>query len=88
MVKTERLKLFVQDLSLYDNYSKENVTISYLRSVWGRICTTTKRGRRRTRGIMYMNTSNGGYRREEKCCKHWSIFTMLLSSVTVIFLIC
>ena len=30
-------------------------------------------------------TSNGGYRREEKSRKHWSLFTMLLSSVTVIF---
>ena len=28
------------------------------------------------------NTSNGGYRREEKRHKHWSLFTMLLSSVT------
>ena len=33
-------------------------------------------------------TSNGGYRREEKSRKHWSLFTMLLSSVTAIFFIC
>ena len=29
-------------------------------------------------------TSNGGYRREEKSHKHWSLSTMLLSSVTEI----
>ena len=34
------------------------------------------------------NTSNGGYRREEKSHKHWSLFTMLLSSVTAIFFVC
>ena len=32
-----------------------------------------------------MNTSNGGYRREEKSHKHWSLFTMLSLSVTAIF---
>ena len=31
-------------------------------------------------------TSNGGCRREEKSRKHWSLFTMLLTSVTKIFL--
>ena len=31
-------------------------------------------------------TSNGGYRREEKSHKHWSLFTMLSSSVTANFL--
>ena len=31
-------------------------------------------------------TSNGGCRREEKSRKHWSLFTMLLSSVTEFFL--
>ena len=30
-------------------------------------------------------TSNGGCRREEKIRKHWSLFTMLLTSVTKIF---
>ena len=30
-------------------------------------------------------TSNGGCRREEKSRKHWSLFTMLLTSVTKIF---
>ena len=30
-------------------------------------------------------TSNGGCRREEKSRKHWSLFTMLLSSVTNFF---
>ena len=30
-------------------------------------------------------TSNGGYRREEKSYKHWSFFTMLLSSVNEFF---
>ena len=34
-----------------------------------------------------MFTSNGGYRREEKSHKHWSLFTMLLSSVTANFLL-
>ena len=33
-------------------------------------------------------TSNGGYRREEKSHKHWSLFIMLSSSVTAIFFIC
>ena len=27
------------------------------------------------------DTSNGGYRRGEKSCKHWSLFTMLSSLV-------
>ena len=36
---------------------------------------------------LYMITSNGGYRREEKSHKHWSLFTMLLSSVTANFLL-
>ena len=31
-------------------------------------------------------TSNGGYRREQK--KHWSLFTMALTSATVIFFNC
>ena len=30
-------------------------------------------------------TSNGGYRREEKSCKHWSLFIMLPSAVTANF---
>ena len=30
-------------------------------------------------------TSNGGCRREEKSRKHWSLSTMLLTSVTKIF---
>ena len=34
------------------------------------------------------NTSNGSCRLEEKSLKHWSLFTMLLSSVTEIFFIC
>ena len=34
-----------------------------------------------------VSTSNGGYRREEKSRKHWSLFTKLLSSVTAIFFI-
>ena len=33
-------------------------------------------------------TSNGGYRHEGKSCKHWQVFTKLLSSVTAIFFIC
>ena len=32
------------------------------------------------------NTSNGGCRREEKSRKHWSFFTLLLSSVMEFFL--
>ena len=32
------------------------------------------------KGLNY--TSNGGYRREEKSHKHWSLLTMLSSSVT------
>ena len=32
-------------------------------------------------------TSNGGCRREEKSCKHWSLFTKLLSSVFFSFVI-
>ena len=35
---------------------------------------------------MGKNTSNGGCRREEKSRKHWSLFTMFLSSVTEFFL--
>ena len=35
----------------------------------------------------FERTSNGGYRREEKSHKHWSLFTMLLSSVTANFLL-
>ena len=38
--------------------------------------------------IMGTITSNGGYRHEEKSCKHWSLFTKLLSSVTTIFFTC
>ena len=33
----------------------------------------------------YVNTSNGGCRREEKSRKHWSFFTKFLSFVTAIF---
>ena len=33
----------------------------------------------------YYITSNGGCRREEKSRKHWSLFTMLLSSVADFF---
>ena len=32
------------------------------------------------------DTSNGGCRREEKSCKHWSLFTKLLSSIPAFFL--
>ena len=32
-----------------------------------------------------IGTSNGGYRREEKSHKHWSLFTKFLSSVTAFF---
>ena len=39
--------------------------------------------------ILYIvYTSNGGCRRAEKSRKHWSFFTMLLSSVTDFFFIC
>ena len=31
--------------------------------------------------VRSQNTSNGGCRHEEKSRKHWSLFTMLLSSV-------
>ena len=34
---------------------------------------------------LYIPLCNGGCRREEKNCKHWSLFTMLLSSVTDFF---
>ena len=36
--------------------------------------------------FLYFYTSNGGYRREEKSHKHWSLFSMLSSSVTANFL--
>ena len=36
--------------------------------------------------IAKIDTSNGGYRHEEKSHKHWSLFTMLSSSVTANFL--
>jgi len=39
-----------------------------------------------TTWLKYQITSNGGCRREEKSRKHWSLFTMLLSSVTEFFL--
>ena len=38
--------------------------------------------------FLFSYTSNGGYRREEKSRKHWSLFIKLLSSVTAIFFIC
>ena len=61
----------------------------------GRTCLPTHGWMdRRTNGWTHENThtrththltSNGGCRREEKSRKHWSLFTMLLSSVTEIF---